>query len=89
MSDKQMDKMENIQPDKIISTISRDDLRSLFYIFSGKPNKVSQNFYGNRIIKKDDIIELSNKIYNKLQLHQIYAYTTSVIIVLPTLNLPF
>jgi hypothetical protein len=66
----------------ITSTISRDDLKTFFYLFSRRPNTISQNFYGNNIIKKDDIIELSKKIHDKLKLYQIDALAISVIIAL-------
>jgi hypothetical protein len=75
-------RIKQVNVEKITSNISKNDLKTFFYLFTRKPNTISKNFYGKNIIKKEDIIELFSKICEKLRLHKIDGLTTSTIIAL-------
>jgi len=77
-----VEQVEDVPSREFKTSISRDDLRSLFYVFSKKANTISQNFYGKSIIKKDDIIELSSKIFEKLKLNQVDMCTCCIVVAL-------
>lgn len=66
------------QNSSLIATIPRKELRSLFYLFSAKPDSRIKVFISPVHLKRSDIIELNDCITRKLDTHSIVASTTSV-----------
>lgn len=63
---------------ELIASIPKDQLRSLFYLFSGKPDSRIKVYDSPVHINRKDVIELNQSVIRKLQLHNIDATTTSV-----------
>lgn len=64
--------------DQIVAQVPKDKLRSLFYLFSGKPDSRIKIFTEPVHLKRDDIVELNDCITRKLGLHQIDAVICTV-----------
>lgn len=78
---KNENKHESIAPSDIknvIAEIPREQLKSLFYLFSGKPDSRIKVFSDPIHIKREDILELNNCVLRKLGIHSIDATMSSV-----------
>jgi hypothetical protein len=62
----------------LVASIPKDHLRSLFYLFTGKPDSRIKIFQDPVQIGREDIIELNDCISRKLATHHIDAIMTSV-----------
>jgi hypothetical protein len=63
---------------ELVARLPKDHLRSLFYLFSGKPDSRIKVFDAPIHITKSDIAELNDCITRKLKTHSIDAQITSV-----------
>lgn len=63
---------------QLIAELGKDELRSLFYLFAGKPDSRIKVFDEAVHITKSDIEELNSCITRKLETHNIDATITSV-----------
>lgn len=64
--------------DEVVAKLKKEQLKSLFYLFSGKPDSRIKVFNKALYIEKDDIIELNDCITRKLKIHNIDSQITSV-----------
>lgn len=64
--------------DSVTASLPRDQLRSMFYLFAGKPDSRIKVFEGALQLRPSDIVELNLCIVRKLRTHNIDASTTSV-----------
>lgn len=62
----------------IMAAVPKDHLRSLFYLFTGKPDSRIKVFSDPISIQKDDIVGLNTCITRKLAVHHIDAVVTTV-----------
>jgi len=62
----------------ITAEVSPDKLKSLFYLFAGKPDSRIKVFSNPIHIKHNDLIELNNNVIRKLSLHSIGISVTTV-----------
>jgi hypothetical protein len=65
---------------RVQATIDKNALKLFFHFFSKKPDTISKSFFGNKIITKDDILDLSKMVAEKLKLHSVKDAVFSVII---------
>lgn len=63
---------------ELVAKLPKDHLRSLFYLFSGKPDSRIKVFSEPIHIDRGDIVELNDCITRKLKVHRIDAQITSV-----------
>ncbi|MBV7261035.1 hypothetical protein KCG43_03225 [Photobacterium sp. WH24] len=62
----------------VVAKLPKEQLKSLFYLFSGKPDSRIKVYHKPLFLDVDDIIELNDCITRKLQVHNIYAQITSL-----------
>lgn len=62
----------------VTASMPRDQLRSMFYLFAGKPDSRIKVFDSPLHLRPADIIELNASIVRKLRTHNIDAITTTV-----------
>jgi hypothetical protein len=63
---------------ELIAALPRDQLRSLFYLFSGKPDSRIKVFTSPIHLQRSDIVELNDCVIRKLKIHSIDASITSI-----------
>lgn len=63
---------------QVVASMPRDQLRSMFYLFAGKPDSRIKVFDGALHLKPADINELNACVIRKLRTHNIDASTSSV-----------
>ncbi|MBD1583346.1 hypothetical protein [Pseudoalteromonas sp. S16_S37] len=63
---------------KLIGSLPKESLKSLFYLCVGKPDSRTKVFSSAVFLEKDDIIELNECITRKLKIHNIDAQITTV-----------
>lgn len=63
---------------ELIAKMPKDQLRSLFYLFSGKPDSRIKVFSSPVYLTPADIVELNDCISRKLRTHSVDAQITSV-----------
>lgn len=63
---------------QVVASMPRDQLRSMFYLFSGKPDSRIKVFDGALYLRPADITELNACVVRKLNTHNIDASTSSV-----------
>jgi hypothetical protein len=63
---------------ELLAAMHKDQLRSLFYLFSGKPDSRIKVFSAPVHLKREDIVELNDCVTRKLATHSIDATITSV-----------
>ena len=63
---------------ELVASIPRDQLRSMFYLFAGKPDSRIKVFESPIHLKPSDIIELNSCVVRKLRIHNIDASTTAL-----------
>ncbi|MCB1326510.1 MAG: hypothetical protein H7A21_06200 [Spirochaetales bacterium] len=79
-----MSNLERVSPneiekiEKFTNEISRDTLKSLFYLFTGKPDTSYRLLNKARTIGLADLESLNGKVINKLKIHSIDAIIPSV-----------
>ncbi len=61
----------------ITAAVPKDHLRSLFYLFTGKPDSRIKLFNSPVALKPSDLIELNNSVNEKLKTHNIDVNVTS------------
>lgn len=69
---------ERIPGTDVVAAMPKDDLRSLFYLFTGKPDSRIKVFSDAICLCKDDVVELNTCISRKLATHHIDATVTTV-----------
>lgn len=69
---------ERIPGTEIVAAMPKDALRSLFYLFTGKPDSRIKVFSEAICLSRDDIVELNDCITRKLAIHSIDAVVTTV-----------
>lgn len=74
----EMDDESVRKSDGVIAKIPKEQLKSLFYLFAGKPDSRIKVFNKPIFIERDDIIELNDCITRKLKTHNIYTQITSL-----------
>lgn len=62
----------------MVAAIPKDQLRSMFYLFAGKPDSRIKVFETPVFLKPADIVELNECVVRKLKTHSIDASITSV-----------
>lgn len=62
----------------LVAKLPKDQLRSLFYLFAGKPDSRIKVFEKPIYLKVEDIIELNDCITRKLETHNIAGQITTV-----------
>jgi len=62
----------------LVAAIPKDQLRSLFYLFTGKPDSRIKLFKDPVCIGPEDIVELNDCVVRKLETHHIDLTVTSV-----------
>lgn len=62
----------------VTASMPRDQLRSMFYLFAGKPDSRIKVFEGALHLTPSDIVELNSCVVRKLRTHNIDASTTTV-----------
>lgn len=62
----------------VVARLPKEQLKSLFYLFAGKPDSRIKVFHKPLFIEVDDIIELNECITRKLTIHNIDAQITSL-----------
>ncbi len=70
--------MEKESNEGIIAQLPKDTLKSLFYLFAGKPDSKYKVFKRRVIIDVNDIRDLNTKIVDKLKMYHTDATITSV-----------
>lgn len=73
---KEANVIENVE--KIVSTLPKEQLKSLFYLFTAKPDSRTKVFNSAVFLERNDIVELNDCITRKLRTHNIDAQITSV-----------
>lgn len=63
---------------ELVASMPRDQLRSLFYLFSGKPDSRIRVFDEAVHLRPDDLVELHASVSRKLKNHSIEAEVVSV-----------
>jgi hypothetical protein len=63
---------------QIVASMPRDQLRSMFYLFAGKPDSRIKVFDGALHLRPADMIELNACVVRKLKTHNIDASTSSI-----------
>ncbi|MBY8222011.1 hypothetical protein KW523_04520 [Vibrio fluvialis] len=76
----QMDEESVREQGGVIAKLPKEQLKSLFYLFAGKPDSRIKVFHKPLFIDVSDIEELNSCITRKLQTHNIYSQITSVTI---------
>ena len=64
----------------MVAAIPKDQLRSMFYLFAGKPDSRIKVFETPVYLKPSDITELNDCVVRKLKIHSIDASVTSLTI---------
>jgi len=64
-------------PAEMTAKVSKDHLRSMFYLFSGKPDSKIKVFDDPIHLKPRDIIELNERVVRKLETHHVDASITT------------
>ena len=80
MNDRTLEKLPD-DAQKLVATLPADKLRSLFYLFAGKPDSRIKVFDKALFIDSNDLIELNECVTRKLRGHHIEAQITSVKVV--------
>lgn len=62
----------------VVAKLPKEQLKSLFYLFAGKPDSRIKVYSKPLFLKMEDIVELNDCITRKLQLHNIDAQITSL-----------
>lgn len=68
--------LENAE--KVIATLPKEQIKSLFYLFAGKPDSRTKVFNTAVFLEKEDIVELNDCITRKLKTHNVDAQVTTV-----------
>lgn len=63
---------------EIVAAVPKDHLRSLFYLFAGKPDSRIKVFSDPILIVPEDIVELNTNIVRKLETHRIDLSVTTL-----------
>lgn len=74
----QKDNLPDNGNEKLLATIPKDQLRSLFYLFAGKPDSRIKVFNSAVHLDRNDFIELNQLVVRKLETHNVDATITSV-----------
>lgn len=62
----------------VLSSLDRDDLKSLFYMFTGKPDSLLKVFEDPIIVSREDLLDLKVMMEEKLESLHVDALTTSI-----------
>ena len=65
-------------PGELVAHVPHQDLKSLFYLFTGKPDSRVKTFERAIELSQQDIVDLNTMIVAKLQIHDINASVTNV-----------
>lgn len=76
----EMDEESVKKGDGIVAKLPREQLKSLFYLFAGKPDSRIKVFHKPVFIERNDIVELNDCITRKLKTHNIDSQITSLTI---------
>jgi len=76
----EMDEESIKKADGIVAKLPKEQLKSLFYLFAGKPDSRMKVFHKPIFIEINDIIELNDCITRKLKTHNIDSQITSLTI---------
>jgi len=61
-----------------LSSLDRDDLKSLFYMFTGKPDSLLKVFEDPIVVSREDLLDLKMMMGEKLESLHVDALTTSI-----------
>lgn len=73
-----MTKVERAEAQEVIAHLSKEHIKSLFYLFSGKPDSRIKVFETPVYLEPGDLVELNECVTRKLVTHSIYAQVVSV-----------